>query len=143
MTRDQAAAGTLAPALGHVRKVPRRSWPGLLACSRVPALPRTKNDRDQFVGADRSHDRRTTGRKVATPRGVLHGSGSIMAAAATRLHPSAAAERAPEHSKAWQELRQAREARRQQRTLRRRLRRDPASYLAQLEANVLQLILPP
>ena len=44
---------------------------------------------------------------------------------------------------AWQELRQALETRRQQRTQRRRFRRDPVSYLAKLEADLLQLILPP
>ena len=143
MTRPQAAAGTLAPALGHFRKVTRSYWPGLFPCSTVPDLPRTNNDLEQFFGAYRSHDRRTTGRKVASPSLVLNGSVSIIAAAATRLHPSAAAALAPENIKAWQELRQAREPRRLQRTLRRRFRRDPASYLAKLEANLLQLILPP
>ena len=143
MTRPQAAAGTLAPALGHFRKVPRSSWPGLFPCSTVPALPRTNKGLEQFFGAYRYHDRRTTGRKVASPSLVLNGSVSIIAAAATRLHPSAAAALAPENIKAWQELRQAREPRRLQRTLRRRFRRDPASYLAKLEANLLQLILPP
>jgi hypothetical protein len=143
MTRSQAAAGTLAPALGHFRKVTRRDWPGLFACYSAPDLPRTNNDLEQFFGAYRYHDRRTTGRKVASPSVVLNGSVSIIAAAATRLHPAAAAELAPENIKAWQELRQTRETRRQQRMLRRRFRRDPASYLAQLEANLLQLILPP
>ena len=142
-TRHQAAAGTLAPALGHVRKVTRSDWPGLFPCSTVPDLPRTNNDLEQFFGASRSHDRRTTGRKVASPSFVLNGSVSIIAAAATRLHPYSAADLAPENIKAGQELRQARETRRLQRTLRRRFRRDPASYLAKLEANFLQLILPP
>jgi hypothetical protein len=143
MTRHQAAAGTLAPALQHFRKVTRRYWPGLFACSTVPELPRPNNDLAQFFGAYRSHDRRTTGRKVASPGLVLNGSVGVMAAAATRLHTYSAAELAPENVSAWQELRQARETRRQQRTLRRRFRRDPASYLAKLEANLLQLILPP
>lgn len=143
MTRHQAAAGTLAPALEHCRKVTRSSWPGLFACSVVPDLPRTNHDLEPFFGAYRYHDRRTTGRKVASPRLVLNGSVCVMAAAATRLHTAAAAELAPENVSAWQALRQARETRRQQRTLRRRLRRDPVSYLAKLETNLLQLILPP
>jgi hypothetical protein len=141
--RPQAAAGTLAPALGHFRKVTRSDWPGLFPGSTVPELPRTTNDLEQFFGAYRSHDRRTTGRKVASPGLVLNGSGCVMAAAATRLPTYSAAALAPENVRAWQELRQARETRRQQRTLRRRFRRDPASYLATLEANFLQLILPP
>ena len=143
MTRHQARAGTLAPALEHFRKVTRSYWPGLFACYTVPDLPRTNNDLEQFFGAYRYHDRRTTGRKVASPSLVLSGSVCIIAAAATRLHPYSAAELAPENLKAWQELRQARETRRQQRTLRRRFRRDPVSYLAKLETNLLQLILPP
>jgi hypothetical protein len=143
MTRHQAAAGTLAPALGHFRKVTRSYWPGLFPCYTVPDLPRTNNDLEQFFGAYRYHDRRTTGRKVASPGLVLNGSVCVIAATATRLHTYSAAERVPENVSAWQELRQARETRRQQRTLRRRFRRDPVSYLAKLETNLLQLILPP
>jgi len=143
MTRYQTAAGTLAPALVHFRKVTRSYWPGLFACYTVPDLPRTNNDLEQFFGSYRYHDRRTTGRKVASPSLVLSGSVCVIAAAATRLHLYSAAELAPENVKAWQELRQARETRRQQRTLRRRFRRDPAAYLAKLEADLLQLILPP
>jgi hypothetical protein len=109
----------------------------------VPDLPRTNNDLEQFFGAYRYHDRRTTGRKVASPGLVLNGSVGVIAAAATRLHTYSAAELAPENVSAWQALRQARETRRQQRTLRRRFRRDPASYLAKLEEDFLQLSLPP
>ena len=143
MTRHQAAAGTLAPALEHFRKVTRSYGPGLFSCSTVPELPRTHNDLEPFFGAYRYHDRRTTGRKVASPGLVLNGAVCVMAAAASRLHTYSAAALAPEDVSAWQALRQARETRRQQRTLRRRFRRDPASYLAKLEANLLQLILPP
>jgi hypothetical protein len=143
MTRYQTAAGTLAPALMHFQKVTRSYWPGLFACYTVPDLPRTNNDLEQFFGSYRYHDRRTTGRKVASPSLVLNGSFCVIAATATRLHAYSATELAPENLKAWQELRQARETRRQQQILRRRFRRDPASYLAKLEANLLQLILPP
>jgi hypothetical protein len=143
MTRHQTGAGTLAPALAHFRKVTRSDWPGLFACYTVPDLPRTNNDLEQFFGAYRYHDRRTTGRKVASPGLVLSGSVCVLAAAATRLHTYSAAALAPENVSAWQALRQARETRRQQRILRRRFRRDPASYLAKLEMNLLQLILPP
>ena len=143
MTRHHTGAGTLAPALAHFRKVTRSDWPGLFACYTVPDLPRTNNDLEQFFGAYRYHDRRTTGRKVASPGLVLSGSVCVLAAAATRLHTYSAAALAPENVSAWQALRQARETRRQQRILRRRFRRDPASYLAKLEMNFLQLILPP
>lgn len=143
MTRHQSAAGTLEPALVHFRKVTRSYWPGLFACYTMPELPRTNNDLEQFFGAYRYHERRATGRKVASPGMVLSGPFCVIAAAATRRHPYSAAELAPENVSAWQALRQARETRRQQRTLRRRFRRDPASYLQKLEADFLQLILPP
>jgi hypothetical protein len=67
MTRYHTAAGTLAPALRHFRQVTRSDWPGLFACYTVPALPQTNNELEPFFGAYRSHDRRTTGRKVASP----------------------------------------------------------------------------
>jgi hypothetical protein len=73
----------------------------------------------------------------------LSGSVRVVAAAATRLRPFSAEDLAPEDVSAWQALRQEREIRRQQRTLRRRFRQAPVSYLAKLEADFLQLILPP
>jgi hypothetical protein len=143
MTRHQSAAGTLEPALAHFRKVTRSYWPGLFACYTVPELPRTNNELEQFFGAYRYHERRATGRKAASPALVLNGAVRVIAAAATRRHPYSAADLVPENVRGWQALRQERETRRQQRTLRRRFRRDPISYLAQLETHFLQLILPP
>lgn len=143
MTRHQARAGSLTPAVAHFLKVSRSYWPGLFHCYSVPDLPRTNNDLEQFFGAHRYHERRTTGRKGASPALVLRGSVQLVAYAATRLRPFTGEELAPEQTQTWQELRQRLETRRQQRTHRRRFRRDPASYLAKLEADLLQLILPP
>lgn len=143
MGQHQTKAGRLAPAVGHFLKVSRSYWPGLFHCYSVPDLPRTNNDLEQFFGAYRYHERRTTGRKVASPAVVLRGAVRLVACAATRIHPFTSAELAPDPVSAWQELRQALETRRYQRTQRRRFRRDPATYLAQLEAKLLQLSLPP
>lgn len=143
MGQHQAKAGTLAPAVEHFLKVSRSYWPGLFPCYTVPDLPRTKNELEQFLGAYRSHERRTTGRKVASPAVVLRGAVRLVACAATRLRPFTSEERAPDTVSAWQELRHALETRRQQRTQRRRFRRDPATYLGKLEAQLLQLSLPP
>jgi hypothetical protein len=141
--QHQAKAGTLAPAVEHVLKVSRSSWPGLFHCYTVPDLPRTHNDLEQFFGAYRDHERRATGRTVASPAVVLRGAVRLVACAATRLRPFTSEELVPDTVSAWQELRHALETRRHQRTQRRRFRRDPATYLAKLEAQVLQLILPP
>src|SRR5262249_14095711 len=73
MGRYQAKAGTLAPAVGHFFNVSRSYWPGLFHCYSIPQLPRTNNDLEQFFGAYRYHERRTTGRKVASPAVVLRG----------------------------------------------------------------------
>ena len=87
--------------------------PGLFACYRVPNLPSTNNALEQFFGAYRYHDRRTTERKVASAGLGLSGAVWVIAAAAARLHTYSAAELAPENVRAWQALRQAQETRRQ------------------------------
>ena len=143
MTRYRAKAGTLAPALAHCHKITQSYWPGLFPCYSVPALPRTNHELEQFFGAHRYHERRATGRKVASPALVLSGSVRLVAAAATRLRTFSTEELAPETIDTWKTLRQDLNTRRQQRTLRRRFRADSASYLTKLEADLLQLILPP
>ena len=143
MRPHQAQAGTLVPAVGHFLKGSRSDWSGLFHCYSVSDLPRTNNDLEQFFGAYRYHERRATGRKVASPAVVLRGAVRLVACAATRIRPFTSEELAPDTVNAWQELRQTLETRRQQRTQRRRFRRDPAAYLATLEADLLKLILPP
>jgi hypothetical protein len=143
MVRHQATAGTLASTVPHFLKVTRSYWPGLFHCYGVPDLPRTNNELEQCFGAYRLHERRATGRKGACPALVLRGAVRLEAWVATRQRPFTGEELAPANLSSWQELRQALEARRQQHTLRYRFRRNPASYLAKLEADVLQLILPP
>jgi hypothetical protein len=143
MTRHRARAGRLAPALAHFLQVSRSYWPGLFHCYEVPDLPRTHNDLEQCFGAHRYHERRATGRKGASPALVLRGSVQLIAAMATRLRGFAAWELAPEEVSDWQALRRELDTRRQRRTLRRRFRRNPDSYLAELEAALLKLTLPP
>jgi hypothetical protein len=143
MTRYRAAAGSLALALAHCLKVSRSYWPGLFHCYEVSDLPRTNNDLEQFFGAHRYHERRATGRQAASPALVLSGAVRVVAATATRLRVFSACELAPTDLNAWHALRHELATRRQHRTLRHRFRRDPASYLAQLEADFLKLTLPP
>ena len=105
MGQHRAKAGSLAPAVGHFLKVSRSYWPGLFHCYSVPALPRTNNDLEQFFGAYRSHERRATGRKVASPAVGWRGAARLLACAATRLRPFASEALGPETVSAWQELR--------------------------------------
>jgi hypothetical protein len=95
MAHHRAAAGTLAPATAHFLKVTRSYWPGLFPCDDVPELPRTNHDLEPCFGAYRYHERRATGRKVASPAWVLSGSVALIASTVTRLRPFSTAELAP------------------------------------------------
>ena len=137
------SAPALAAMLAHFQKVTQSYWPGLFPCYTLADVPRTNNDLEQVFGAHRYHERRATGRKGASPALVLRGAVRMVACAATRLRSFTGAELAPEHLRSWQTLRQQLESRRQQRVRRSRFRRNPAAYLARLEKDLLQLILPP
>jgi hypothetical protein len=143
MRRHRAVAGALAPALEQFLKVSQSYWPGLFHCDEIPDLPRTNTDLEQGFGAHRYHERRATGCKGASPALVLRGSVQLIAAMATRLHTFVAWELAPEEVNDWRALRRERDTRRHRRTLRLRFRRNPDAYLAELEAALLKLTLPP
>ena len=142
MHHHRGQAGTLADAIGHFRKVARSYKPGLFHCYAVPGLPRTNNDLEHLFGAQRSHERRASGRKAASPATVLRGEVRLIAATATRLRPPAARELGRVSRERWIELRQRLDHRRHARTLRTRFRRNPDAYLAALEQQACQPALP-
>ena len=142
MVRHRAAAGYLAGAVQHFVRVTRSYWPGLFHCYAVADLPRTNNALEQFFGSHRYHERRASGRKGASPALVLRGEARLLAAAATRLRPQAAADLAGVDRERWAEWRRGLEARRHRRTQRRRFRRDPEAFLRQLEDQLLKSALP-
>jgi hypothetical protein len=141
---NQAACRSrkLGPALRHFLKVTRSYQPHLFACYEVPDLPRTNNDLEHLFGSHRYHERRATGRKVASPSLVLRGSVRLIAAATTRLRPREGSELALRQLGPWIELRTSLATRRQTRVLRYRFRKDPRSYLAAIERHLLQRGLP-
>jgi hypothetical protein len=142
MARHQAKVGSLASAVGHFLKVSRSYWPGLFHCYAVADLPRTNNALEQLFGSYRHHERRVSGRKVASPALVLRGSARILAAVATRQQPERVKDLISADRKHWAELRATLAERRQRRCERRRFRRDPKGYLRQLEAKLNQPSLP-
>ena len=91
----------------------------------------------------RHHERRCTGRKVASPGLVLRGSVRVVAGMGTRGRSFAGDELAPTDLDAWRAVRTGLENRRQARVLRCRFRRDPGEYLRQLEETLLKPALPP
>ncbi len=144
MSRHGHHAGTLAPALEHFAHVSRRWRSGLFHCYDNTELPRTNNDLEQLFGSYRYHERRTTGRKAASPATVLRGAVRLLAATATatRGRLVTARELACANRQRWHELRGQLERRRRARVQRMRFRRNPKRYLTDLEQLADQLTLP-
>ena len=142
MHQHRVRAGTLAWAIDHFRKVACSYRPGLFHCYAVADLPRTNNDLEQLFGSSRYHERRATGRKTASPAAVLRGSVRLIAATATRLDPPTAQDLGRVNREQWRQVRRTLDQRRQTRTLQSRFRHDPDAYLAELESQARQLILP-
>jgi len=142
MQRDASQAGSLQGVIRHFCKVSRSWRSGLFHCYSMPELPRTNNDLEHLFGSYRYHERRASGRKVASPATVLRGSARLIAATATRLRAPTARELGRVNRKDWAELRKRLEQRRHARVLRVRFRRDPQQYLAELEQLARQSGLP-
>ncbi len=143
MTRHGKGSGDLAGALRRFGKVTRSYWPGLFPCYGVADLPRTNNDLEQLFGAHRYHERRSSGRKVASPGLVVRGSVRLPAALATRLRGEVGGEElAPSDPDAWRKLRAGLKRRQEVRAKGRRFRRDPAAYLQELENSLIKDTLP-
>ncbi len=144
MARNAGHAGDLSGAPGHFRKVTRSDWPGLFHCYDVADLPRTDNDLEQSFGSHRYHERRCSGRKVASPGLVVRGSVRLPAAVATRLRGEVRGEDLmPSDLEAWRKLLARLERRQEVRAQGRRFRRDPAVYLRELEDALIKETLPP
>lgn len=120
----------------------RSYWPGLFRCYTTPDLPRTNNDLEHCFGVVRYHERRATGRRGASPTLVVRGQVRLAAVVGAGGRPLAADELRPADLAAWRTLRQTLEQRQGARRAQTRFRRDPARYLAALEAALLKLSLP-
>jgi len=143
MAHERTTVGSLAPASDHFRTVTRSYWPGLFHCYQLADLPRTNNDLEHFFGSARHHERRVSGRKVASPTLVIRGAVRLVAAVATRVQPPTATQLRPADLTAWRKLRADLQHREDARRAQLRFRRDPSAYLAQIEAALLQASLPP
>jgi hypothetical protein len=143
MSRHRRRAGDLQGAIGHFVKVSRSYWPGLFHCYDDPQLPRTNNALEQQFGSYRWHERRITGRKVASPAMVQRGQVRILAATATRSRRFSARDLVARDYRAWSTLRAELDARRAQQKQRTRFRRNPQAFLAKLERQFIQSTLPP
>ena len=129
-------------ALKHLLKVTASYAPHLFFCYQIADLPRTNNALEQSFGQVRSHERRATGRRGAFPALVVQGAVRLQAALATRLQIFTVEQLAPEDVAAWQQLRAQIDFRQEARRKQGRFRKDPATYLASLEAQLLKTSLP-
>lgn len=142
MNRERASAGSLSAGVDHFVKVSRSYWPGLFACYDTPDLPRTNNDLEQAFGSHRYHERRTSGRKGASPSLVLRGSVKLLAGLATRRQEVTAEQLSEANPAEWREKRAELEKRRTRRTDRRRFRKNRDAFLKDLERKLHQSRLP-
>lgn len=141
MTRWKAQAGDLISGIDHFLKVTRSYWSGLFHCYDIEGLPRTNNDLEQVFGKWRHHQRRCTGRKVAPATAVTRGGVQLVAALATQGRSYSAADLASVDHSAWQQVRAQLKVHQHKRVQQRRFRQNPATYLSNLEQQLLKLTL--
>jgi hypothetical protein len=142
LARRRESLGGLSGAFDHFQKVTRSYGSGLFRCYGVTNLPRTNNDLEQFFGSYRYHERRASGRKVASPGTVVRGSVRLVASATTRMRVVDGSDLVPSNLAAWRELRAGLERREAMRTLGRHFRSDPKSYLKKIENSMINQTLP-
>jgi hypothetical protein len=123
-------------------KVRRSYWRGLFHCYDDPAIPRTNNDLEHYFGTARHQERRATGQKSPRSAVAVRGSVRVVAGVAARQRRWNGHELRPSDLEAWRKLRAALEVRHEARRQRRRFRRDPQAYLADLETRLLRQGLP-
>jgi hypothetical protein len=137
MQERKADVGPLSEAIEHFCHITNNFAVGLFHCYDVEGLPRTNNDLEQCFGVARVHERRATGRRGAIPGVVVRGSVRVITAVVTKEHSFSASDLRPREYQRWRDLRahlqQCEETRRRQF----RFRKDPAAYLAALEAQLL------
>jgi hypothetical protein len=139
----RAEAEELRQQLRHFVKVTKSYRPGLFHCYASVDLPRTNNDLEHLFGSHRYHERRASGRKVASPGLVVMGSVRLVAGLATRLRPEEGLDLPSGYVVRWREIRAGLAKRREARRQQRRFRRAPVTYLQQLEELAAKLSLPP
>ena len=142
MQDNKTQVGDLADGIDHFIKVTRSYEPGLFHCYSVEGLPRTNNDLEQVFGQFRHHQRRATGRKAAPASLVLRGSVRLVAAVATRIQTFGVKDFSEIPLDQWLAVRTELRKHQLKRIEQRRFRRHPERYLAELEAQFLQLALP-
>ncbi len=142
MEQAPVSSETLTTMLSTFRKVTTSYWPGLFHCYDHADLPRTNNELELYFGSARYHERRTTGRKSASPGLVVRGAVRVVASVASRLRPLSEAELHLTDPTRWRALRSELEHPHEARRKQYRFRKSPESYLAVLEEKLIKERLP-
>ena len=138
MQEQKASLGALSTTIEHFVEKTTNFAPGLFHCYDVPDLPRTNNDLEHCFGVARAHERRATGRRGAIPGVVVRGSVRLIAVLVTTREDLQAADLQPRDYRRWRDLRSQLHYRQEARRQQFRFRKDPAAYLARLEAQLLE-----
>ncbi len=132
--------------VGSLRYLHHKSLPEIhqeLTARRLVLARRSVGNLEQLFGSYRHHERRVSGRKQGSEGLVVRGGVRLLAALATRLEGISAEELAPRDLQQWRPKRRDLGRRRQARAQQKRFRRDPDSFLRQLEDKLCQSPLPP
>lgn len=131
--RNAGMSDSLRAAVQYFLRVTRSYGADLFHCYDMADLPRTNNALEQTFGSLRYHERRASGRKVASPSLVLGGSTRLPAALYTRTQTVTVSMLAAVPHERWRIARAERDRRRQARCLRYRFRKNSEAYLNDLE----------
>lgn len=123
-------------------KVSRSYWSGLFHCYWDPDIPRTNNACEQGFGSLRYSERRATGKKTTSATTVLRGQVRFVAATIRPTRPFEGEDLRPRDISAWRQLRTTLAAQQETRRQQRRFRRDPDTFLAAIEEQLLKVNLP-
>jgi hypothetical protein len=143
MGEQQASLGPLSEAIAVFLKVTESYFPGLFHCYDVADLPRTDNELEQCFGSVRYGERRASGRRGAVAGLVVRGPVRVVTALALRRQCFLPLALCPNDLDAWYIMREQLSYRQEARRKQLRFRKDPAAYLAALEAILLKTSLPP
>jgi hypothetical protein len=138
MQEMKTSLGPLGTAIDHFVEITENFAPGLFHCYDVPNLPRTNNDLEHCFGIARAHERRATGRRGAIPGVVVRGSVRLMAVLVSMREDLQADDLQPANYQKWRELRAQLHYREETRRQQFRFRKNPAAYLAALEAQLIE-----
>ena len=137
MQEQQADLGSLGETIEHFCQITHNFAPGLFQCYDVEGLPCTNNALEECFGVARVHERRATGRRGAIPGVVVRGSVRVIATVTSKQQIFSAEDLRPRDCLQWRNLRAQLQQREECRRQQFRFRKDPAAYLATLEAQLL------